>query len=76
MSVNIGYVIAIITTTIVMLVYDHGQPALLYLVPGCIICVSLNAWRLGEWADLWEHNEEEYITPDEELVEKWKKSQV
>jgi minor histocompatibility antigen H13 len=70
-AVNIGYVIAIITTTIVMIVFDHGQPALLYLVPGTIICVSLNAMCKGEWALLWEHNEEEYISvpTEEEEVE-------
>ena len=77
-AVNIGYVIAIITTTIVMIVFDHGQPALLYLVPGTIICVSLNAFCRGEWKTLWEHSEDEYITvpeveeeeKDEQLVDK------
>ena len=68
-AVNIGYIIAIIITTIVMIVFDHGQPALLYLVPGTIICVCINALRLGEWGDLWEHNEEEYISPPEGAVE-------
>jgi len=64
-AVNMGYVMAIITCTIIMLVYDHGQPALLYLVPGTIICVSLNALVKGEWKTLWEHSEDEYITVPE-----------
>ena len=75
-SVNIGYVIAIIMTTIVMIIYDHGQPALLYLVPGCIICVTLNSFRLGEWDKMWEHNEEEFIAIPEAAQEKLDKAKA
>lgn len=68
-AVNIGYIIAIIITTIVMIMFEHGQPALLYLVPGTIICVCINALRLGkepdeedsEWRKMWEHEEDAFI---------------
>jgi minor histocompatibility antigen H13 len=54
----IGYCVAIVTTVVVMLVFEHGQPALLYLVPGCLLSVLINAVRLGELSALWEFNEE------------------
>ena len=67
MAVNFGYFIAIICTIIVMLVWDHGQPALLYLVPGCILSVLCTAKFKGELAELWEFNEDEFIAfPDDD----------
>jgi len=57
--------IAIITTVIIMLVFDHGQPALLYLVPACLLSVIINALRLGEFKKIWEFNEEEIIKVQE-----------
>lgn len=69
-AVNFGYLIAIICTVVVMLVFDHGQPALLYLVPGCILSVLSVSWWKGELSDLWNYNEDEYITsPEEEETE-------
>jgi len=46
-----------------MLVFDHGQPALLYLVPGCIITVLGTAVSKGELSKLMEFSEDEFITP-------------
>lgn len=66
MAVNFGYFLAIIATIIVMLVFKHGQPALLYLVPGCILSVLFTAFFKGELSALWEFSEEEYITPPEQ----------
>lgn len=63
---NVGYLIAIICTIIVMLVFDHGQPALLYLVPGCILLVLGTAVYKGELSQLLEFSEEEYITAPEQ----------
>ena len=57
----IGYMVAIVTTVIIMLVFEHGQPALLYLVPACLLSVIINALRLGEFKQIWEFNEEEII---------------
>jgi len=66
-AVNIGYLLAMICTIVVMLVFDHGQPALLYLVPGCILSVLGTACVKGEYSKLMEHDEDAYITdPNEE----------
>jgi len=64
-AVNFGYLIAIICTVIVMIVYDHGQPALLYLVPGCCLSVMGLAAYNGEFSYMWNFSEDEYITPPE-----------
>ena len=65
-AVNFGYLLAIICTIIVMLVFDHGQPALLYLVPGCLLSVVGTAIYNKEFNEMWEFSEEEFITPPEE----------
>ncbi len=49
LAVVIGYLIAIITTIVIMFVFNHGQPALLYLVPGCILAVAITALVKGEF---------------------------
>jgi len=74
-ATNIGYLIAIICTIIVMLVFDHGQPALLYLVPGCLLAVLGTAAVKGELSLMWEFDEEEFTTPSEEEQERMKKEQ-
>lgn len=66
MAVNLGYFIAIVCTIIVMLVFDHGQPALLYLVPGCIFAVCGTALAKGEFSLMWNFSEDEFITAPEE----------
>jgi len=57
--------VAIITTVVIMLVFEHGQPALLYLVPACLLSVVINALRLGEFKEIWEFNEEKIIKNSE-----------
>lgn len=65
-AVNVGYLLAMICTIVVMIVFDHGQPALLYLVPGCCFSVLGTAFSKGEYKKLMEHDEEAYITQEEE----------
>ena len=65
-AVNVGYLLAMVCTIVVMLVFDHGQPALLYLVPGCCFAVLGTAVMKGEYSKLMEHDEEAYITQEEE----------
>lgn len=58
----IGYLVAIVATVVIMIIFNHGQPALLYLVPGCLLSVvELGMWR-GEMKEVWKHSEEEYMT--------------
>jgi len=72
-AVNVGYLLAMICTIVVMLVFDHGQPALLYLVPGCCFSVLGTAVMKGEYKKMIEHDEEAFITQDEEEEEDDKK---
>lgn len=74
-SVCIGYLVAIIATIVVMLVFNHGQPALLYLVPGCLGAVLITSFAKGEFSEMWEFSEVEFVTPpdDEESDEDDKK---
>ena len=74
-ATNIGYLIAIICTIVVMLVFDHGQPALLYLVPGCLLAVLGTAAIKGEMSLMWNFDEEEFTTPSEEEQERMRKEQ-
>ena len=60
LSVIIGYLVAIVTTVIIMIVFNHGQPALLYLVPGCILAVAICALIKGELKFVLDFVEEKY----------------
>lgn len=55
----IGYTIGIFTTLSIMIVFNHAQPALLYLVPGCLITSTFTAIVSGDFKELWSFNEEE-----------------
>lgn len=57
----IGYLIAIITTVVVMIIFDHGQPALLYLVPGVLGSVLINAAIKGEIKQVFDFNEDKIV---------------
>ena len=46
-------------------------PALLYLVPACLLSVVINALRLGEFKEIWEFNEEKIIKNSETEMIKW-----
>ena len=47
-----------------MLVFDHGQPALLYLVPAVLGSTLINAVRFGEFSTIWEFTEENFVNDD------------
>ena len=69
----IGYFLAIIATVVVMLIFDHGQPALLYLVPGVLLSVVFIALAKGELKMMWEFSEERFTNDPKALEEKEKK---
>jgi minor histocompatibility antigen H13 len=69
-AVIVGYLVAIITTVIIMIIFDHGQPALLYLVPGCIISVLLTALLKGEMKELVEFTEDKFFPVEDEKKDK------
>ena len=68
----VGYLLAIAATIVVMQIFDHGQPALLYLVPGCLLSVVINALIKGEWSLLWSFSEERFTNDKVEEEEKKK----
>jgi minor histocompatibility antigen H13 len=53
----IGYVIGMLATLGVMSVFQHAQPALLYLVPGVLISLWGTALLRGELTEMWEFSE-------------------
>lgn len=60
----IGYVLGLFATLGVMMIWNHAQPALLYLVPGVLGSLWLTALVRGELKLMWEYTEE--IAEDEE----------
>lgn len=54
-----AYVLALVTTVAVMHVFEAAQPALLYLVPGCLGAAFATAAARGELGALWRFSEEE-----------------
>ncbi|MCJ1421704.1 hypothetical protein MMC32_008070 [Xylographa parallela] len=55
----VGYIIGMICTLGVMHVYQHGQPALLYLVPGVLCSLWGTALFRGEIKTMWAYTEAE-----------------
>lgn len=53
----IGYVLGLLATLGVMMIWDHAQPALLYLVPGVLGSVWLTAAAKGELSMIWNYTE-------------------
>jgi minor histocompatibility antigen H13 len=54
----VGYVIGMIATLLVMSIWQHAQPALLYLVPGVLISIWSTALVRGEAKQMWNYEEE------------------
>ncbi|KAI9730465.1 MAG: hypothetical protein M1818_008160 [Claussenomyces sp. TS43310] len=52
-----GYVLGMLVTVLVLNVYNHAQPALLYLVPGVLGSIWGTSVIRGELKDMWEYNE-------------------
>ncbi|KAF8540090.1 signal peptide peptidase-domain-containing protein [Trichophaea hybrida] len=67
----VGYIVGMITTLTVMHVFNHAQPALLYLVPGVLGSVWGTAFFMGEAKVMWNYSEEGEV--DEEDKEKEEK---
>lgn len=62
----VGYVLGLAVTLVVMYVYNHAQPALLYLVPAVLISSVVVATIRGELPDLLGYREG---APEEESKE-------
>ncbi|KAJ5028596.1 intramembrane protease 2 [Bipolaris maydis] len=62
----VGYVLGLLATLSVMMIWNHAQPALLYLVPGVLGSIWLTALVRGEINLMWNYTEE---IEDEEQAE-------
>jgi minor histocompatibility antigen H13 len=54
----IGYIVGLLITGVVMIVFNAAQPALLYLVPGVTAPVLATAWIKGDLKEFWNYDEE------------------
>mmetsp|Transcript_9929 Transcript_9929/g.26404 ORF Transcript_9929/g.26404 Transcript_9929/m.26404 type:complete len:393 (-) Transcript_9929:464-1642(-) len=54
-----GYVLAVIVTYTMLIVFESAQPALLYIVPGLLIASAATAAARGELKTLFEYSEAE-----------------
>lgn len=61
LSTFIGYSLGILTTLVIMNVFDHAQPALLYLVPGVLIGASIPAFLRRGFKDYFEFDESKVL---------------
>jgi minor histocompatibility antigen H13 len=66
----VGYVLGLFATLGVMMIWNHAQPALLYLVPGVLGSLWLTALVRGETDLMWNYTED--IAEDEKSKEKKK----
>jgi len=57
-TVLVAYLIGLAATYVAMIWSEHAQPALLYLVPSCIIIPSAVAAARGEFGELYKYSEE------------------
>jgi minor histocompatibility antigen H13 len=57
----VGYVIGMLATLIALNVYQHAQPALLYLVPGVLISLWGTALVRGELSLMWAYTEDDSL---------------
>ena len=61
LNTMIGYSVGMLATLGVMFYFKAAQPALLYLVPGCLISSIGTAVACGDMKELWSFSEEEYL---------------
>jgi minor histocompatibility antigen H13 len=70
----VGYVAGMIATLLVMSIWQHAQPALLYLVPGVLTSIWSTALIRGEVQQMWAYTEEVSGEAAEDDTDKKKQS--
>lgn len=65
-----GYILGMMVTLIVMHVWKHAQPALLYLVPGVLGSIWGTAALRGELSLMWNYTEEGDLVPENKELDK------
>ena len=61
----LAYIVGLITTVVVMTVFKHAQPALLYLVPACISFPLILALLKGDFKSLFAYEDHPTEATDE-----------
>lgn len=64
-----GYLIGMMVTLLMLLVFKHAQPALLYLVPGVVFAVWIVGLFRGELHEMWIYTEDGSLDKEEVVVE-------
>lgn len=65
----LGYLIGMLATLVVLVIFNHGQPALLYLVPGVAGSAWLTGLIKGDLKDMWEYTEDGSLDVEDVVVE-------
>ncbi|GAW16417.1 hypothetical protein ANO14919_058430 [Xylariales sp. No.14919] len=65
----VGYLFAMVATLVMLLIFQHAQPALLYLVPGVVTSVWVTAAVRGEIRELWDYTEDGSLDKTDVIVE-------
>lgn len=61
-----AYVAGLIATIFAMNIFEAAQPALIYLVPFCLLTVMGLALAKGELKEVWDYTEEDEEADDKE----------
>ncbi|KAK8072173.1 signal peptide peptidase [Apiospora saccharicola] len=64
-----GYLLGMMVTLLMLLVFKHAQPALLYLVPGVVFAVWIVGLFRGELHEMWIYTEDGSLDKEEVVVE-------
>lgn len=72
----IGYAAGMVVTLTIMLVFNHGQPALLYLVPGVTGALWMTGLGRGELKEMWGYTEDGSLDTEDVVVEVDKEGNV
>mmetsp|Transcript_21729 Transcript_21729/g.38931 ORF Transcript_21729/g.38931 Transcript_21729/m.38931 type:complete len:492 (-) Transcript_21729:208-1683(-) len=72
--IMVAYVLSLITTVAIMLIFNHAQPALLYIVPYILITAVGVALVRGEFKDLWAYSIEDETEEEKTKATDEKKS--
>ncbi|RDA91210.1 hypothetical protein CP533_3380 [Ophiocordyceps camponoti-saundersi (nom. inval.)] len=64
-----GYTLGLVVTLAMLLVFQKGQPALLYLVPGVLGSLTATAMARGEMGDVWKYTEDGSLDTKDVVVD-------
>ncbi|CAM1502277.1 Fc.00g042610.m01.CDS01 [Cosmosporella sp. VM-42] len=65
----VGYALGMLFTLAMLLVFKHGQPALLYLVPGVLGSLWITGLVRGEVKQMWKYTEDGSIDTEDVVVD-------